>query len=545
MKEQSDKDLQIEFLKKEVESLQEVARNRDWDLHNTKENLSLLYKDLEKKNEGLKKLDQLKSDFVSTVSHELRTPLAISTEGINLVVDGIVGPITDDQKELLITSRDNLMRLNSIINDLLDIQKIESGKVVLKKGLVDLKTLLNKLTNDYTKVLSTKNQMINVIMPDDDVFIYIDGNKIIQVVTNLLNNAHKFTPEGGSITVELLIKESEVLCSVKDTGIGISEENISRLFGKFQQFGRTDGPGVKGTGLGLSIVKALVEMHGGHIWAESQLNQGTTFHFTLPNYRNVKYDFDLKMGDIIQDTILKESQTTFIALYLSNYNELKNKHGEEKMLQIMNSTIDSFADIITRPTDLFILYDIHSIFIVLPYTKKDGGQTIVSRIKKAIKECKFSIDKSELDWKFGLSVCPNNGDSSEKLVHKAFDEIKRNKNVLVVDDHPQIIRILGKRLSHLNINMEGACDGEDALIKIEENIPDLIILDIMMPKMNGYELMGRLKEDVKTANIPIIILTAKEVDTVLSEYKGLGSIPIINKTGGFSYLVNLIQEILN
>jgi len=503
-------------------------------------------KDLEKKNKELEKLDQLKSDFVSIVSHELRTPLAISTEGINLVVDGIVGSISEQQKELLITSRDNLKRLNLIINDLLDMQKIESGKISLNKGLVDFKALVKSLADDYKKVLSTKKQIINVSMPKSDILLYIDPNKIIQVITNLLNNANKFTPEGGRIDITLAMKKKEVLCSVKDSGVGISQENMKKLFRKFQQFARTDGPGLKGTELGLSIAKSLVEIHEGKIWAESQPTEGTTFNFTLPNYKNIKRNFDMKMDNIIQNTIFKKRQTCFIALHLSNYDELRKKFDETVMTEAMNNTLSSLTDIITRPTDIFILYDNHTIYIVLPYTKAEGGHRIVFYVKKAIKECKLKIkNESVLEWKFGLSICPNDGDTRDKLVAQAFHKIKKTKTVLVVDDHPQIIRILEKRLSHLNINVKSACDGVDALTKIKKNIPDLIILDIMLPKMNGYELMGRLKENAQTVSIPIIILTAKQVSTVLSEYKGVGSIPVINKTGGFSYVVELIQEILN
>ncbi len=282
---------EIENLRKENEDLQKEYEGLKWGVQKTNEAIKTLYKDLERKNKELQNLDQLKSDFVSTVSHELRTPLAISTEGINLIIDGIVGPITDQQKELLTMSKESLYRLNRIINDLLDISKIESGKMDLKLGPVNFKGLLEKLTDSYQKVLDTKKQELKIFFPKEPVYLYADGDKLIQVVTNLLNNAHKFTPEGGSIKVVLKREKDGVLCRVQDSGIGIAQEDMRKLFGKFQQFGRTYGPGIKGTGLGLAICKSLIELHKGKIWAESSECRGTTFFFRLPGHSLIQEDF--------------------------------------------------------------------------------------------------------------------------------------------------------------------------------------------------------------------------------------------------------------
>src|SRR3989338_8093406 len=196
-------DGEIGQLKQEIERLKKEAADREWGMRKTNQAIHVLYKDLEKKNEELKRFDQLKSDFVSTVSHELRTPLSISTEGINLVLDGIVGPISEQQKDLLQTSQDNLSRLNTIINDLLDISKIEAGKVALRQGLMDFRALLEHIGDIYQKILATKKQTVEMKLPPESCPLYADRDKIIQIITNLLNNAHKFTPEGGRIEIGL------------------------------------------------------------------------------------------------------------------------------------------------------------------------------------------------------------------------------------------------------------------------------------------------------------------------------------------------------
>jgi len=237
--------------------------------------------ELEKKNKELMKLDELKSEFISTVSHELRTPLSITKEGISLVVDEIPGKVNPKQKDILRTANSNIDRLARIINDLLDISKIEAGKVELKKKTVDLANLIKEAAALFEKEALKKCLEIKLDIPKGAVNIEIDPDRIMQVFTNLIGNAIKFT-ESGTIEVSIKEKEGEVECFVSDTGMGIAEENMPKVFEKFVQFHRTAGGGAKGTGLGLSIVKGIVEMHKGRIWVESAPGKGTKFTFTLP-----------------------------------------------------------------------------------------------------------------------------------------------------------------------------------------------------------------------------------------------------------------------
>ncbi len=339
-------DGEIEQLRQEVERLKKEAADREWGMRKTNQAIHVLYKDLEKKNEELKKFDQLKSDFVSTVSHELRTPLSISTEGINLVLDGIVGAVNDEQKDLLQTAKDNLSRLNSIINDLLDISKIEAGKITLRRGLVDMRALLEKFADTYQTVLATKKQSIERKLPDGSFLVYADRDKIIQVITNLFNNAHKFTPEQGKMELELRMEETHVLCRIKDTGVGISAEDMPKLFGKFEQFGRTHGPGIKGTGLGLTISKALIELHGGKIWAESKPNEGTAFFFTLPTYEKVRRDFDHQLAEVLEVAQSKKQIVSLIAIQLSNGDLIRERYGEKMLIETVNMICEAAAKII-------------------------------------------------------------------------------------------------------------------------------------------------------------------------------------------------------
>jgi len=239
--------------------------------------------ELEQKNKELQKLDILKSEFVSVVSHELRTPLSIIKEGISLVLDGITGKINPKQDKILGTSKDSVDRLARIINNLLDISKIESGTVKLDKKLIDINYLVHKAASGFERKAKEKGLEIRFKLPHGKLELLIDEDRIFEVLVNLNGNSFKFTTK-GYVQIEVVDHGHEVQCVVSDSGIGVSPENLSSLFGKFVQFDRIDGGGEKGTGLGLSIVKGLVELHGGKIWAESEFGQGMRMYFILPKH---------------------------------------------------------------------------------------------------------------------------------------------------------------------------------------------------------------------------------------------------------------------
>lgn len=237
---------------------------------------------LKKANQELEKLSRLKSDFVSMVSHELRTPLAIIKEGVSLVLDEVPGKINEKQKRLLKVSKDNIDRLLRLINDLLDISKIEAGKIELRKVLVDLASLIKDTCAIWKLESDKKQQTLQVYISESPINISIDPDRITQVLDNLISNAIKYTPEKGQIRTVLKDKGDQVEVSVSDTGIGIAKEDLSKVFSKFQQLNRMADPPAQGTGLGLAIAKELIRMHGGIIKVESELDKGSKFIFSLP-----------------------------------------------------------------------------------------------------------------------------------------------------------------------------------------------------------------------------------------------------------------------
>ena len=215
------------------------------------------------------------------VSHELRTPLTAIKEGINIVIDGSVGNINNDQKDFLGTAKRNVDRLARLVNDVLDFQKLESGKMRFDFKENDINKVIEEVRDTMNPVIQEKGLGFNIKLAKNLSKVNFDKDKIVQVLTNLVNNAVKFT-EKGSVIITTSEGNNIIQISVQDTGSGIKNEDMPKLFQSFQQLETPKERKVGGTGLGLVICKEIVERHKGKIWAESEFGKGTTFHFVIP-----------------------------------------------------------------------------------------------------------------------------------------------------------------------------------------------------------------------------------------------------------------------
>jgi PAS domain S-box-containing protein len=231
----------------------------------------------------LQELDQMKSDFVSNVSHELRTPLTSIKGSVDNMLDGLTGGLNEKQVRYLSRIKSNTDRLARLINDLLDLSRIESGRIEVRPTKLPLAALAGEVA-EYLKPLAAEKQIqIEVPASDPSMTAWADRDKVTQVLLNLVGNAVKFTVPESTVTIAIERDGSEwVQVSVADAGPGIRSEERNRIFAKFYQIARVDKQRPKGSGLGLAICKALVEMHGGKIWVESEIGKGSKFLFTLP-----------------------------------------------------------------------------------------------------------------------------------------------------------------------------------------------------------------------------------------------------------------------
>lgn len=229
----------------------------------------------------LVEIDRLKDEFVGNVSHELRTPLTIIRETISQMLDGVLGITTDEQKKFLKKSLVNIDRLRNMIDNLLDVAKIEAGRYGIEKKEENIVNIVKEVINDFEVSAGKKKLKLFYTANSKEIVISLDKEKIIQVLTNLIGNAIKFTKRGH---VQVAVDEGDgtVECSISDTGEGISKRNLLRLFDKFQQIGKQNSSQEKGTGLGLSIVKGIIELHQGKMYVESAVGEGSKFTFVLP-----------------------------------------------------------------------------------------------------------------------------------------------------------------------------------------------------------------------------------------------------------------------
>ncbi|MFH1347957.1 MAG: ATP-binding protein [Candidatus Margulisiibacteriota bacterium] len=231
--------------------------------------------------EELKEIDRLKDEFVATVSHELRTPLSVVSENISLIEDGVVGGVDQRQKELLAVSRFNIDRLAGILDQLLDISRIESRSLELKRVRVDLVELVNRAVELLRGRAAEKKIMIEKKLPPK-LEEWVDPDQFLRVIINLVDNAIKYSGSGSRIEIGLKLLPDTVRGYVADHGIGILPADQEKIFERFVRLENSHTIVVKGTGLGLSICRGIIELHNGKLWVESKLGQGSKFIFSLP-----------------------------------------------------------------------------------------------------------------------------------------------------------------------------------------------------------------------------------------------------------------------
>ncbi len=230
----------------------------------------------------LKDLDKMKSDFFSSMSHELRTPLTAIKEGVSLLREGIGGALSDKQRHLLNILAMEADRLIGLVKSLLDLSKMEAGMMTYRFESGVLTPLIDRAMMEIGPIVESKKIVVEKRVNEPLPMIRMDSERILQALRNLIGNAVKFTPKGGQVRVSASLVDRNVEVSIADSGPGIPEENLSKIFDKFQQAPAPGSYPVKGTGLGLAIVKHIISSHGGKVWAESKPGQGSTFTFVLP-----------------------------------------------------------------------------------------------------------------------------------------------------------------------------------------------------------------------------------------------------------------------
>ncbi len=472
-----------------------------------------LIEEIQRTAEHLKELDRLKSQFLANMSHELRTPLNSIIGFSRVILKGIDGPLTETQRTDLQAIYESGQHLLGLINDILDLSKIEAGKMELTFERVDLHEIIKGVMSTAIALVKDKPIELQQSIAPGLPMIYGDARRIRQVFLNLISNAAKFTEE-GFIRLTAEATPTEVVISVADSGIGIPPEKVKRIFEPFTQVDASTTRRAGGTGLGLSISKHFVEMHGGRIWVESTPGEGSTFYFTLPiepvsppivekrpvgEWEQLEPEPGRKLVLCIDDD---EGVITLLRRYLS-------KQG----YQVVGLTDSTIAVERARQLKPFAI----TLDVLMP--NKDGWQVIqelkadpeTSRIPVVM--CTIVSEKER-----GLSL-----GASEYLIKPileqdllaTLDRLDRQAGrhrVLVVDDQPEDRSLLRRVIeSQEEYEVIEAAGGQEAIALIKQVQPHIIILDLMMPEVDGFAVLEAVKGDEATRSIPIIVVTAKDL----------------------------------
>lgn len=454
-----------------------------------------------------RRIEQLKDEFVSTVSHELRTPLTSIAGSLGLLSGGAAGPLPEKAARLIQIAQANSQRLVRLINDILDIEKIESGKLRLELAPLDLRVIAERSiegVQGYARELG-----VAVILGDAETApVRGDADRLIQVVTNLLSNASKFSPAGGTVTVTVDRETRLARLSVIDQGPGIPESFRTRIFSKFAQADGSDTRAKGGTGLGLAIAREIAERHGGRLWFESAEGEGATFHLDLPladlpvataeddGPRLLIVEDDPDAADILREMLERDGFAADIA-----------GSTRDALVAIRRTTYDACLIDLQLP-------DADGISLIREIRATPGAQdmpvVVVSGDAAHGKARGRSLEV--LDW-LEKPV-------DQSRLRAAVTAVNRRKGdarpvVLHVDDDIDILEVTAAALSDA-ADIRPAESLAAARAMLARGKPDLVILDLGLPDGSGLELLGDLGDGAGSA-VPVIVYSAQEMDAALAD----------------------------
>ena len=476
------------------------------------EKVSQRTSELQAANQELARANKLKSEFLANVSHELRTPLSAIIGFSQILLDGIDGPVNEEQQQDISQVNKSGQSLLALINQILDLSKIEAGKMELSLERVDLPALISSVLDSISPLAQAKGLQIDTRFAPGLPALEADAGRLKQIVINLLSNAVKFTERGH---IEILAQPSGrmVRIAVKDTGIGISAESQKVIFEEFVQ---GDGSSTRrhgGTGLGLSIVRRLVEMHGGAITVLSEPGLGSTFTFTVPAWASGQ----AALGATQRRPLRRPNQGLPGAAILvvdddPSVRQLISRHLEQegwKTVQASNAAdaLQLAREIRPMLITLDIMMPDASGWWVLEKLKEDPLTAGIPVLVVTIVEDQrlvFALGASDYLGK------PYDRGALIAKIHRLLPSLD-GKRVLVVDDDPEARTMLAKILTEERAEVIGAAGGDEAMAMIAQSSPDLVLLDLMMPGMSGFEMVARLRAQPAAAGIPVMIVSAKEL----------------------------------
>jgi signal transduction histidine kinase/CheY-like chemotaxis protein len=444
--------------------------------------------------------NRAKSKFLSRMSHELRTPLNAINGFSELLLERSVGDLNSEQDEYLRDIHSSGTHLLTLINEILDLAKIEAGRMELRLEETALAEIVDSAMATLKPVIERKRLDVTAALDPAVPRIRADKVRLKQILFNLLSNAVKFTPEGGQIRVDVRRADGDVELAVADSGPGITPEDQAKLFREFTQLASTSQNGHAGTGLGLALVKRLVELHGGCVWIESRVGEGARFVVRLP----LETATPPSTGD--GSVLVVEDDPALRKLFV-RYLAEAGYHTEEA--GDGQSVVDQVKA--TRPSVICLDIRLPGVdgWEVLRRLKEDPATTSIPVVVTTV------VDDADTAFTLGavdFLVKPISRRSLLDAVAKALPPQGAGAaTVLVVDDDPRLRDSIGHMLQEAGYAVLTASDGQEGIELARRHGPGLVMLDLLMPNISGFEVVAALRADAGTRKIPILVLTAKDL----------------------------------
>jgi PAS domain S-box-containing protein len=458
----------------------------------------------------MREIDRLKSQFLANMSHELRTPLNSIIGFSRVIIKGIDGPVTELQQQDLTAIYNSGQHLLGLINDVLDLSKIEAGKMELAFDEVNIADVTSSVLSTMSGLIKDKPiQMKRIIEPNLPT-VRADAIRVRQVMINLLSNASKFTDE-GDILVEVGLKpgptgRNELRVSVTDSGPGIAKQDQTKLFQAFSQVDDSPTRKTGGTGLGLSICQHIINMHGGRIWVDSDLGKGSTFHFTLPLFRKEKEGESTSGGNKVILAIDDDPQV------IGLYERYLHPQGYQVVpLSDPSRAVERVKQLKPFAVTLDIMMPGVDGWQVLDSLKGDPDTRNIPVIVCSI------IEDLEKGFNLGATDYLVKPILEDDLVN-ALDRLNADgsiRDVLVIDDNPDDLRLIGKILTddgrYKAMLAEGGRMGWDIISSGKP--PHAVILDLFMPEVDGFKILENMQASQKLHDIPVIVISGMDLST--------------------------------
>lgn len=512
-----------------------------YDERKTVTGASLIMHDITERREAERRV----GEFYSVVSHELRTPLTSIRSVLGLMEGGVIDLASDEAMELIQIARTSTDRLIRLINDMLDLKKIEAGKMEFHLSWGRSEAIIHSVIEN----LSASAAALNITLQPKITYegpIFGDQDKLLQVLTNLVANAIKFSSDGGTIILDVSLEDrgndTFVRFSVQDFGLGIAQRDMGKLFEKFQQLDSSDARKAGGTGLGLAICKAIITEHKGEIGAQSEEGKGSTFWFTLPCNANKAVETAPKTEG--------EKKEGFSILLVEDDIDLSKVLAKclEKAGHLVN-TASSIREAV------FLLSSKRFDVLIVDIVLGDGnGLDLIQHLRDSESTASVPVivitGDSEKQKARGHAMVfdwldkPFQGSTLIEAVQRAIGTSSRKK-VLVVDDDPQLRKVVSTQLRNIGLDCIEAADGLEAISLARTEHPELIILDVVLPKADAFKVLEVLKEG-DTADIPLVIYTGKDLTSAERKKLSLGITRHLTKgRSDGKDLIDTVQSLLS